>query len=184
MRDAGAYNDDLKACQLGLMKLGDFPDSPGTVEAAAWLNAESAVALAAMGHRDKADRAIKTAREQPMSNVFDDADMDYRTSCVYRHLGQVDAAQAVLVSSLRKWAAEGSARRDSVLSDIGLAIVHVQTGQGDAAALSQHAIAKTASVRSGRARAALAQLTQALSARPDTTSRDLARRAQTVQQKA
>jgi hypothetical protein len=27
MRDAGAYNDDLRACQLGLIKLGEAPDS-------------------------------------------------------------------------------------------------------------------------------------------------------------
>lgn len=35
MRDAGAYNDDLKACQLGLIKPGESPETPDTAEAIA-----------------------------------------------------------------------------------------------------------------------------------------------------
>jgi hypothetical protein len=61
MRDAGAYNDDLKACQLGLIKLGEARESPQAAEATAWLHAESARAFAAMGHSKEAERSLKTA---------------------------------------------------------------------------------------------------------------------------
>jgi hypothetical protein len=115
-----------------------------------------------------------------MSNVFDDADMDYRTSCVYRYLGQVDAAEAVLLGSLSKWAAEGSARRDSVLSDIALATIHVQTGQADGAALAHDAIESVAQLRSARARVCLGQLVDALQTRPSRDNWHLATQARQV----
>lgn len=63
MVDAKAFNEGLKACQLGLIELSE---SPG--EAVAWLTGESALPLAAMGHRDKAERAIVTAREYHLSD--------------------------------------------------------------------------------------------------------------------
>src|ERR687893_2085844 len=72
MRDAGAYNDDLKACQLGLIKLGEAPESPQAAEATAWLHAESARAFAAMGHSKEAERSLKTAQEWQPTNIYDD----------------------------------------------------------------------------------------------------------------
>ncbi len=184
MRDAGAYNDDLKACQLGLIKLAEFPCSAHTDTAMAWLHIESALALAAMGNREAAHRALNTAHEQPMPTVFDSADMDYRTSCVYRHLGQIDAAEAATVTSLRKWAAEKTSRRDSVLSEITLATLHTHTAQPDSTVLAQRAIHTVASLQSGRARAALTPLADALSTRRDATSRELAQHAKMVSQSA
>lgn len=181
MRDDEAYNDDLKACQLGLIKLADFPDSPEIYEMTSWLHAESALAYAAMGKRKEADREIKIAREYQMTNPFDDADMDYRTSCVYRKLGRVGPAEAIAASSVRKWTAEGHARRDSVLSDIALATIHTQAGDTSSARLAHTAISNVASLRSGRARAALTPLVEALQARSDSTSRDLAYHARKLQ---
>jgi hypothetical protein len=178
MRDAGAYNDGLKACQLGLIRLGEAPDSPGAAEAAAWLNVESARVLAAMGHDDAAERSLKTAREWRPATAYDVADMDCVTSYVYLWLGRLDIAERFAASSVSKWAAEATSRRESVLAEISLATVHTRTGQSDAAVLAQRAIAGVAPLRSLRTRRVkLAPLVEALDARADSLSRDLAYRA-------
>jgi hypothetical protein len=178
MRDAGAYNDDLKACQLGLIKLGEAPAAPGKAEATAWLHAESARALAAMGHSKAAERSLKTAREWQPATIYDDADMEHGASSVYFLLGRLDTAERFAASSVHKWSAEGASRREGVAADIALATIHTQTGQTDAAALAQRAIAGVAPLRSLRTRRVkLAPLVEALDARPDSTSRDLAHRA-------
>jgi transcriptional regulator with XRE-family HTH domain len=178
MRDEGAYNDGLKACQLGLIKLGEAPDSPEAAEATAWLNIECARVLAAMGHRDTADRALKIAQEWQPATPYDVADMECVTSYVYMHLGQLDTAEGLAASSIRKWTAEGTSRREGVLADIALATIHTQTCQSDATALAHHAITGVASLQSLRTRQIkLAPLVQALHNRGDSTSRDLARQA-------
>ncbi|MGH3527743.1 MAG: hypothetical protein ACRDQ6_10595 [Pseudonocardiaceae bacterium] len=82
IRDAGAYNDGLKACQLGLIKLGEAPDAPGAAEMAAWLNMEAARVSAAMGHREAAERSLKAAREWQPTTAYDVADMECVTSYV------------------------------------------------------------------------------------------------------
>lgn len=172
MRDEEAYNDDLKACQLGLFKLGESPDTPETAEAVAWLTAESAVAYAAMGYRDQAEKAITTAREYRMSNTFDDADMDYAVANVYRRLGHLDTAESFAAASLRKW--PGTSHRDSVLSSIVLATIHVRAGEYDAQALAERAIKSVAAVRSERARMSVNSLAEALDSRPSSDNRELA----------
>lgn len=178
MRDEGAYNDGLKACQLGLIKLGEAPDSPEAAEATAWLNIECARALAAMGHRDTADRALKIAQEWQPATPYDVADMKCVTSYVYLHLGRLDTAEGLAASSIRKWTAEGTSRREGVLADITLATIHTQTCQFDATALAHHAITGVASLQSLRTRQIkLAPLVQALHNRGDSTSRDLTRQA-------
>ena len=58
MRDAGAYNDGLKACQLGLVQLSEAPDLPAAADMAAWLNVESALMLANMDHNEAAGRSL------------------------------------------------------------------------------------------------------------------------------
>lgn len=185
MRDAGAYNDGLKACQLGLIKLGQAPDSPGAAESAAWLNVESARVLAAMGHNEAAERALKTAREWQPATAYDVADMECVTSYVYLWLGRLDTAEMFATGAVRKWAAEGTSRREGVLADIALATIHTQTGQPDAAALAQRAIAGVAPLRSFRTRRVkLAPLIKALDIRADSTSRDLAHHARQLAESA
>lgn len=178
MRDAGAYNDDLKACQLGLFKLGELPETPEKAGAAAWLTAESAVAYASMGYPDQAEKAITTAREYHMSNTFDEADMDYTVANVYRRLGRLDVAEPFAASSLRKW--PGTSRRDSVLSGIALAAIHVRTGAHDSQALAEKAIQSLAGVRSVRARMSINTLVEALDTRPTTENKELAMMARRV----
>jgi hypothetical protein len=180
MRDAEAYDDDLKACQLGLFKLSGSPDSPGVVEATAWLLAESALASAAMGHREAAKSAIKKAREHRMSSLFDEADLDYGTSNVYRQLGKLDIAEQLAASSVRQWKVEGTSRRDSVLPDIALATIHVTAGEPDGAALAHRAITSVAELRSVRARMSLGRLVDALETRPRSDNRELARQVRQV----
>lgn len=178
MRDAGAYNDGLTACQLGLIKLGEVPDSPGAAEAAAWLNVESARVQAAMGHSEAAERSLKIAREWRPTTAYDVADMECVTSYVYLRLGRLDTAESFAASSVRKWVAEGTSRREGILADIALATIHTQTHQSDAATLAQRAISDVAPLRSLRTRRVkLAPLVEALDARADSTSRDLAYRA-------
>jgi transcriptional regulator with XRE-family HTH domain len=178
MRDQGAYNDGLTACQLGLIKLGETPDSPGAAEAAAWLHAESARVQAAMGHNAAAERSIKTAREWQPATAYDVADMDCVTSYVYLWLGRLDTAESFAANSVHQWAAEGTSRREGILADIALATIHTQTHQPDATALTHHALTGVAPLRSLRTRRIkLAPLIKALDARTDSTSRDLAHHA-------
>lgn len=178
MRDAGAYNDDLKACQLGLIKLAEAPNSPGAAETAAWLHAESARSLAAMGHNKAAERSLKTAREWQPTTTYDDADMEHGAASVYLQLGRLDTAEKYAASSVKKWARERTSRREGIAADIALATIHTQAGQSDAATLAQRAIAGVAPLQSLRIRRIkLAPLVKALDARPDSTFRDLAHHA-------
>lgn len=178
MRDAGAYNDDLKACQLGLIKLGEAPDSLAAAETTAWLHAESARALAAMGHSKAAEQSLKTAREWQPATIYDAADMEHGAASVYLLLGRLDTDQRFAVNSVRKWSTEGTSRREGVAADMALATIHTQAGQSNAAALAERAIAGMAPLQSLRTRRVkLAPLIKALDARADSTSRDLAHRA-------
>jgi transcriptional regulator with XRE-family HTH domain len=180
MRDAGAYNDDLKACQLGLLKLGIVPhDDASGQEQLAWLHGESAIAMAAMGHREAAHRAIATAREWTPTTTFDIADLDLMTAQMNLFLNRLDVAESMAAVSARTF---GDDRREGVLADIILAMVHTRTHEPDSAVLAQRAIDGVASLHSVRARAALADLVQALDASADSTSRDLAHHARRISQ--
>ncbi len=185
MRDAGAYNDGLKACQLGLIKLGETPDAPGAAEAAAWLHMESARASAAMGHRDAADRSLKTAREWQPATAYDLADMECVTAYVYLHLGRLDAAERFAANSVRHWTKEKTSRREGVLADIALATIHTTTNQSDATTLAHRAITSVTPLQSLRTRQIkLTPLIKALDTRGDPTSRDLAHRARQLGESA
>ncbi len=159
MCDAGAYNDGLKAFQLGLM-------AADKGESIAWLHAETALPYAMLGYQDHAINAVKKAREQHLTDPFDSADMDYVTSCVYTKIGKVDRAESFTASSVRKWNAEGISRRDRVEADIMLATLHATTGEPDTVILARKAISGVAELQSVRARQVkLIPLVQALEAR-------------------
>ena len=178
MRDAGAYNDGLKACQLGLIKLGEAPNASGAAEMAAWLNMESARVSAAMGHNDAAERSLQAAREWQPTSAYDIADMECVTSYVYLWLGRLDAAERLAANSVRHWAAEGTSRREGILADIAIATIHTKTNQSDATTLAHRAISGVAPLQSLRTRKVkLAPLVESLDSRADSTSRDLAHRA-------
>jgi tetratricopeptide (TPR) repeat protein len=175
MIDAGAHDDGLKSFQLGQASC-----EPNT-DTAAWLIGESALPLAAMGHADAALGAIKTARQHPLTDPFDAADMDFLTASVYRRLGRLDTAESFAMSSVQKWREEGRSARDSAEATICLAELHIATGEPDAASLAHQSINAVATLRSTRARQRLGRLATALDSRPGTeTHRDLARQARRV----
>jgi hypothetical protein len=161
MVDAGAFNDALKAFQLGQVMLGDDRG-----DAAAWMEAESALPLAAMGHADAAVRAVSHARDHELSDPFDQADMDGLTSSIYLYLGRVDQAERFAASSVRKWASEPDARRDSVEGVIQLAALHARSGELDSVSLASQAISQVSELRSVRVRMKLCNLAVALETRP------------------
>jgi tetratricopeptide (TPR) repeat protein len=150
MVDSGAYNDGLKAFQLGIISVMSTDDPEGL----AWLHGESAIPYAAMGHRQESLTALKKGREQPQSDPFDAADMDYLTSRVYWRPGKIDLAEQYAKSSVAAWAKEGTTRRDSVEADITLALIHAKAGEPDTVMLVKHALNGVAPLRSVRARTA------------------------------
>lgn len=174
MIDSGAHNDGLKAYQLGLA--ASDPDT----DTAAWLIGESAVPLAVMGHTDAALSAIKTARQYPLLDPFDAADMDFLTACIYRHLGRLDTAESIASSSVRKWREEGRSARDSAEATMLLTELHVATGEPDATSLAHQSINMVATLRSSRARMRLGRLATALDTRSQSDYRALAHRARQV----
>lgn len=160
MHDAGGWNDALKAFQLGFVGTDDEVSI-------AWLHAETAWPYTQMGHKNQALTALQRAQEQPLTDPFDAADMDYVASCVYSALGRFDTAESFAARSVRKWAYEGVSRRDSVEADIALATLHARAGELDTAVLARKAITGVAGLQSVRARhIKLAPLAQALEARP------------------
>jgi hypothetical protein len=177
MCDSGAYNDGLRSFQLGLMANED-------PEATAWLHGETGLPYVAMGHKDHAVTAMKKAREQPLTDPFDSADMDYVTSCVYVRLGKIDAAESLTASSVQKWDAEGVSKRDRVEADIMLATIHATAGEPDTVSLARKAIAGVAALQSVRVRQVkMLPLAQSLEKRPNTPGfRDLAVQARRVMQ--
>jgi transcriptional regulator with XRE-family HTH domain len=174
MRDAGAHNDALKAFQLGLVGAEE--------QSVPWLHGSTAWQYSLMGHKDMALTAIKKAREHPLSDPFEVAEMDHLTACVYNELGQLDRAQTFAVSSVRNWTAEGVSKRDSVETDIVLATLHATTGQLDTVSLSQRAINGVAGLQSVRIRQVKLQpLVEALEAHPGRSEfKDLAVHARRV----
>jgi transcriptional regulator with XRE-family HTH domain len=171
MIDSGAYNDGLKAFQLGIIDLSSADDPRGL----SWLHLESAIPYAAMGHQQEALTAVKKAREQPQNNPFDAADMDWVTSRAYWRMGKVDLAEQYAQSSVMAWDREGaSTKRDSVNADITLALIHAKAGEPDTVLLVKHALAGVAPLKSVRARRQLGELVGVLEARTDSTSQQLA----------
>jgi hypothetical protein len=159
MCDSGAYNDGLKSFQLGLIAANGG-------ESIAWLHAETAFPYAILEHLDQALDVINKAREQPLTDPFDSADIDYVTSCVYAKLGKIDGAESLVASSVRKWDDEGVSRRDRVEADIMLATLHATAGEPDTVVLARKAISGVAGLQSVRVRQVkLMPLVQALEAR-------------------
>lgn len=132
-----------------------------------------------MGHREQAQRAMAIAREWTPITTFDRADLDLMTAETHVFLNRLDTAESMAAVSARTFGAD---RREGVLADIILATIHTRTRESDSTMLAHRAIAGVASLRSVRAQAAMADLVQALKARADSTSRDLAHHARRVSQ--
>ena len=179
-REHDRPNDALKLYQLGQYKLLDAPgDDPRTAVLTAWLAAESALALADMDH-EQAPSALTRARDgwEPPDG-FERSGMDELTARVYLNLGHLDIAESYAAGAVRAWGS--GERRNGVLANTTLAIIHVKAGEPDGARLAKEAIDGVALLRSVRARERwLEPLATALEARPGGDYRELARMARQV----
>jgi tetratricopeptide (TPR) repeat protein len=180
--DQGAPNDALKLYQMAQMKLADVPaDHPGLPAHQALLHACSAHCWALMGRPDRANDQLKRAASHPpIEDPFERADLDYirAKTRLAQGLKYVESAAHYAFTSVNTWSPLD--RRDSALARITLATTHVITGERDAAALTTAALDAVSSLRSAHNRTLLAPLEQALSARKDSTSAELAQRAQAL----
>jgi transcriptional regulator with XRE-family HTH domain len=180
--DQGAPNDGLKLYQMAQMKLADVPaDHPGLPAYQALLPACSAHCWALMDRPDHANDQLKRLADlPPVEDLFERADLDYIRAKTRLAQGPryVEGAAHYAFTSVNTWSPQD--RRDSALARITLATTHVILGERDAAALTTAALEAVSSLRSAHNRTLLAPLEQALSARKDNTSVDLAQRAQAL----
>jgi transcriptional regulator with XRE-family HTH domain len=173
--ERGHWNDGLKFLQLGQMRLDQSSSSQRTTELRAWLDVDAACVLARLDRPQLAREALARARGTWQAPHVDDrADMDWVTAVAELHLGRDDFAQQLVSSAVRHW--EGTAnRRQAVLGHITLAAISVQQGGRNRSQLAHQTITEVRDLRSLRARERLEPLAQALGARSDNESRDLAR---------
>jgi transcriptional regulator with XRE-family HTH domain len=175
-------NDALKLTQLGGLRLSEAPrDNPGVPVLRAELSAVSAFALSRLD--DVTDSTRRQARAQ-LAKARDkwappDAhargDMDLTTGLTCLHLGQLNTAEAALMTSVQTFQ-QGTDRREGVVADIALAQVYVQAGEPRGLIMAKHAIDTVTQTRSGTARELwLEPLATALEARPGADAKELAR---------
>ena len=180
-------NDALKLTQLGEIRLSEAPrDNPGVPVLRAELSVVSAFALSRLD--DATDSTRKQARAQ-LAKARDkwappDAhargDMDLITGLTCLHLGQLETAEAVLMTSVQTFQ-QGTDRREGVVADIALAQVYVQAGEPRGLIMAKNAIDTVTRTRSGLARELwLEPLAAALEARPSSDTKELGRMARQV----
>jgi hypothetical protein len=100
--------------------------------------------------------------------------MDWLVSLTQIQLGDLNAAQRSVATSLNHW--QGSAdRRAGVLGEITMASLYVRAGDSHGTERAYRAINHVRELRSIRARERLEPLAQALETHKDNQSRDLAR---------
>jgi hypothetical protein len=132
-----------------------------------------------MDRPDHANDQLKRAADLPqVEDPFERADLDYIRAKTRLAQGHVEGAAHYAFTSVNTWSPQD--RRDSALARITLATTHVILGERDAAALTTAALEAVSSLRSAHNRTLLAPLEQALSARKDNTSVELAQRAQAL----
>ena len=145
----------------------------------AWLAGESALALADMDHEQAPDALTRARDGWEPPDGFERSGMDELTARVYLNLGHLDIAESYAAGAVRAWGS--GERRNGVLANTTLAIIHVKAGEPDGARLAKEAIDGVAVLRSVRARQRwLEPLATALEARPGGDAKQLARMARRV----
>ncbi|MGH3904469.1 MAG: hypothetical protein ACRDTE_09810, partial [Pseudonocardiaceae bacterium] len=177
----------LKLTQLASMRLSGVPrDDARAPVLQAWCHVVSARALSRLdgatdSTRSQARSQLAQARdrwEPPHSHAR--GDMDLITGLTYLHLGQLDTAESALAVSAQTFQ-QSADRREGVVADLTLALVHVQTGDSRGLAMAREAIIAVSATKSGNARELwLEPLAGALEARPGSDARELARMARQV----
>jgi transcriptional regulator with XRE-family HTH domain len=184
----GHPNDGLKVLQISQLKAREIaPDeeravigqgSRAALEACG--RADSATALAQLGHPNAAYAALAESRElwrpTPAGPV---GDVDQVAARLELRCGRLDAAEAFAAASARLWEDRGG-RSGRIRAGILLAIIHVRAGESDGLRLAHEAITGAMKLSSARVRRRLEPLAAALETRPGSEYRDLARAARHV----
>lgn len=180
-------NDGLKLTQLAGLRLGAAPSDEARMPVLqAWCHVVGALALARLDEpadsiRDQARSQLAQARdgwEPPSAHARGCMDLD--TGLTYLHLGRLDAAESALAASAATLARSAN-RREGVVADTALALVHVQAGDSRGLTMARDAIIAVAATKSGNARQLwLVPLVDALEARPGGDARELARTARQI----
>ena len=169
---SGQPNEALKHYQMAQFKLGPHGDA----KLAAWLDALSADALAAMGHEKAPDHLTRAWDSWEPANAFEVADWNYQTALVQVELGNLEVAER-LAASVN---GTGRHRPVGVFANVLRATLHVQTGEPRGLLMAKSAIDAVALLRSQRARERLLPLADALEARHGSDHQQLARMARQV----
>lgn len=179
-------NDALKLTQLGEIRLSEVPhDNPGVPVLRAELSVVSAFALSRLdateSTRNQARTQLAKARDRwAPPDAHARGDMDLITGLTCLHLGQLDAAEAALMTSVQTFQ-QGSDRREGVVADIAVARMHVQAGEPRGLVMAKHAIDTVTKMRSGLAREIwLEPLAAALEAHAGSDEEELGRMARQV----
>ncbi|MGH3898104.1 MAG: helix-turn-helix domain-containing protein, partial [Pseudonocardiaceae bacterium] len=183
----GHPNDGLKMLQYGQIKAWDIPaddqrtvvgeGSRAALEACG--RADSATALARLGHWDAAYRELATSRELWQPTRTDPAgDLYYVVARLDVTRGRLDAAEPFAAASVRRW--EGASQRARTQSSILLATIHVRAGEHGGLQLAHGALSGVTKLSSVRARRRLEPLVAALETRSGSDHRELARMARQV----
>lgn len=184
----GHPNDGLKILQCAQAKTWEIPqDTGGTVVigegSRTALEAcglgDSAIALAALGLPEAADRKLATSRElwQP-TRTDPGGDLDRPTAILELERGRLDVAEQLAAASVRRW--EGVSHVGRTSSIVVLATIHVRAGERDGLGMAHEAITSVSRLSSVRARRRLHPLADALDTRTGADARDLARTARQV----
>lgn len=175
-------NDALKLTQLGDLRLSEVQhDSPGLPALRAELSVVSAFALSRLDDATDSTRSQAWAQLAKARDKWAPPDaharggMDLITGLTCLHLGQLDTAEAALMTSVQTFQ-QGTDRREGVVADIALAQVHVQAGEPRGLIMAKKAIDTVTETRSGTARELwLEPLAATLEARPGADAKELAR---------
>jgi transcriptional regulator with XRE-family HTH domain len=173
--EQGAFNDGLKFLQLGQMRLEGATKTKRSEVLRAWSSGDSACILAHMDQRDQARKSLAAALDiwEP-PDADDQAEMDWLIGLTQIQLGDLNAAQRSVATSLNHWRSSAD-RRAGVLGEITMASLYVRAGDSNGTERAYRAINQVHELRSMRARERLEPLAQALETRKDNQSRELAR---------
>jgi hypothetical protein len=155
------------------MRINQGTPEPRIRELKAWLLADTACALAHMGHRDAARSALTTARERWHAPDADDqADMEWVTALVEMYLGRDDVAEQLVSTSVRHWEGQRPPASDPGPHHPGSTPCPAGDSRGNE--MAYRMIRDVRELRSVRARERLKPMIETLEARPESESLRLA----------
>lgn len=179
MLEHGHPNDGLKMLQFAQVKAWSIPPEHDRRMVESCALADSAIALAWMGHTQTAVTAVAESRQLWSPTRSDPrGDQDYVSARLEISRGRFDVAEPFAVASVRRWEGVSELRRTH--SAAVLATIHVQTGEPDGLRLAHGAITAVTRLSSVSARQRLLPLTEALDTRRGSDYQELTRMARQV----